>query len=60
MQAVGSQLWDSSLAIQALIACKLTDEIGPTLMKGHDFIKKSQVLSLIAQIIFSYQPSLFF
>ncbi|XP_019077782.1 beta-amyrin synthase isoform X2 [Vitis vinifera] len=43
MQAVGSQLWDSSLAIQALIACKLTDEIGPTLMKGHDFIKKSQV-----------------
>ena len=45
MQTAGSQQWDTSLAIQALTACNLTDEIGATLMKGHDFIKKSQVLS---------------
>ncbi|RVW60174.1 Copia protein [Vitis vinifera] len=42
MQTAGSQQWDTSLAIQALTACNLTDEIGATLMKGHDFIKKSQ------------------
>ncbi|WJZ95708.1 hypothetical protein VitviT2T_014454 [Vitis vinifera] len=44
-RTAGSQQWDTSLAIQALTACNLTDEIGATLMKGHDFIKKSQVLS---------------
>ena len=59
MQTAGSQQWDTSLAIQALTACNLTDEIGATLMKGHDFIKKSQVLSLISQIISFYHPSLF-
>ena len=45
MQTASSQQWDTSLVIQVLIACNLTDEIGATLMKGHDFIKKSQVLS---------------
>ncbi|RVX03762.1 Germanicol synthase [Vitis vinifera] len=43
MRTASSQQWDTSLAIQVLIACNLTDEIGATLMKGHDFIKKSQV-----------------
>ncbi|RVW23152.1 Germanicol synthase [Vitis vinifera] len=43
MQTASSQQWDTSLVIQVLIACNLTDEIGATLMKGHDFIKKSQV-----------------
>ncbi|XP_050383909.1 beta-amyrin synthase-like isoform X3 [Argentina anserina] len=43
MQSFGSQEWDTSFAIQALIASNLTDEIGPTLASGHDFIKKSQV-----------------
>uniref|UniRef100_A0A2N9I7E2 Squalene cyclase C-terminal domain-containing protein n=1 Tax=Fagus sylvatica TaxID=28930 RepID=A0A2N9I7E2_FAGSY len=43
MQTFGSQAWDASFAIQALDAANLTDEIGPTLMKAHDFIKKSQV-----------------
>ncbi|KAG6730649.1 hypothetical protein I3842_01G091200 [Carya illinoinensis] len=38
-----SLLWDIGFAIQALLASNLTDEIGPTLAKGHDFIKKSQV-----------------
>ncbi|XP_062078772.1 beta-amyrin synthase-like isoform X1 [Humulus lupulus] len=43
MQSFGSQAWDTSLAIQALLASDLVDEIGPTLARGHDFIKKSQV-----------------
>ncbi|CAN6571059.1 unnamed protein product [Malus baccata var. baccata] len=43
MQSFGSQLWDTGFAIQALLASNLTDEIAPTLARGHDFIKKSQV-----------------
>nr|O82146.1 RecName: Full=Beta-amyrin synthase 2; AltName: Full=Oxidosqualene cyclase 2 [Panax ginseng]BAA33722.1 beta-Amyrin Synthase [Panax ginseng] len=43
MQSFGSQEWDTGFAIQALLASDLIDEIRPTLMKGHDFIKKSQV-----------------
>ncbi|KAL8208386.1 hypothetical protein R6Q57_007798 [Mikania cordata] len=41
--SAGSQEWDAGLAIQALLATNLTNEIGPTLKKGHDFIKASQV-----------------
>ncbi|KAL8254469.1 hypothetical protein R6Q59_032690 [Mikania micrantha] len=41
--SAGSQEWDAGLAIQALLATDLTNEIGPTLKKGHDFIKASQV-----------------
>nr|UBR57588.1 oxidosqualene cyclase [Panax ginseng] len=43
MQSFGSQEWDTGFGIQALLDSDLTHEIGPTLMKGHDFIKKSQV-----------------
>jgi beta-amyrin synthase len=43
MQTFGSQEWDTSFAIQALLDSDLTDEIAPTLMKGHNFIKESQV-----------------
>ncbi|KAL3743704.1 hypothetical protein ACJRO7_018900 [Eucalyptus globulus] len=43
IQSVGSQLWDTSLGIQALLASNLTNEIGPILRKGHDFIRRSQV-----------------
>ncbi|XP_076906939.1 shionone synthase-like [Bidens hawaiensis] len=43
MQSFGSQAWDASLAIQALLATDISQEIGPTLKKGHDFIKESQV-----------------
>ncbi|KAM0026767.1 putative baccharis oxide synthase [Helianthus debilis subsp. tardiflorus] len=43
MQSFGSQEWDASLAIQALLATDLTNDINPTLKKGHDFIKASQV-----------------
>ncbi|KAI3694343.1 hypothetical protein L1987_77307 [Smallanthus sonchifolius] len=43
MQSFGSQAWDASLAIQALLATDIAHEIGPTLKKGHDFFKASQV-----------------
>ncbi|KAK5826744.1 hypothetical protein PVK06_021673 [Gossypium arboreum] len=43
LQGVASQTWDASLLLQALLATNLYDEIGPTLMKGHDFLKNSQV-----------------
>ncbi|KAM4102275.1 hypothetical protein ACB094_05G211700 [Castanea mollissima] len=42
MQSFGSQEWDAGFSIQALLASNLVDEIGPTLARGHDFIKKSQ------------------
>ncbi|KAI4334871.1 hypothetical protein L6164_013578 [Bauhinia variegata] len=43
VQSFGSQLWDATFVIQALLATNLTEEIAPTLARGHDFIKKSQV-----------------
>ncbi|XAR69574.1 Beta-amyrin synthase [Bertholletia excelsa] len=43
VQSFGSQLWDATFAVQALLACNLLDETGETLRKAHDFIKKSQV-----------------
>ncbi|KDP37007.1 hypothetical protein JCGZ_06063 [Jatropha curcas] len=43
MQSFGSQVWDTSLALQALMASNLCDEIGRTLKEGHNFIKNSQV-----------------
>ncbi|WJZ95700.1 hypothetical protein VitviT2T_014448 [Vitis vinifera] len=42
-QTFGSQEWDTGFALQAPLACNMTDEIGPTLKKGHEFIKESQV-----------------
>ncbi|KAJ0008417.1 hypothetical protein Pint_30747 [Pistacia integerrima] len=41
----GSQTWDSAFTVQALLATNLIDEIGPVMMKAHDFIKKSQILN---------------
>ncbi|MBA0867560.1 hypothetical protein Goshw_001243 [Gossypium schwendimanii] len=43
MQGFGSQVWDTSFLLQALLASNLYDEIGLTLMKGHNFLKNSQV-----------------
>ncbi|CAN1813901.1 Beta-amyrin synthase [Linum perenne] len=43
MQTFGSQQWDTSFAIQALLACGMNvDETGDVLRKGHEFIKSSQ------------------
>ncbi|KAL1815652.1 hypothetical protein ACET3Z_018226 [Daucus carota] len=43
MQSFGSQQWDTGFGLQALLAADLTDEIGPTLKRGHEFVKASQV-----------------
>ncbi|TXG69620.1 hypothetical protein EZV62_004555 [Acer yangbiense] len=43
VQTFGSQVWDTALGLQALLASNLTDEIGLTLAKGHNFLKKSQI-----------------
>ncbi|KAK7332259.1 hypothetical protein VNO80_29008 [Phaseolus coccineus] len=43
VQTNGSQTWDASFIVQALLATNLVEEYGPTLTKAHDFIKKSQV-----------------
>lgn len=43
MQSFGSQQWDTGFGVQAVLACNLNDEVGETLRKGHDFVKKSQV-----------------
>ncbi|MCD7473301.1 hypothetical protein HAX54_015082 [Datura stramonium] len=40
---LGSQAWDTSFAIQALLVSEMNDEISDTLRKGHDFIKKYQI-----------------
>ncbi|XVE51617.1 hypothetical protein DITRI_Ditri02bG0056200 [Diplodiscus trichospermus] len=39
----GSQLWDTVLTTQAIIASDLTYEYGSTLRKAHEFIKQSQI-----------------
>ncbi|PRQ51824.1 putative cycloartenol synthase [Rosa chinensis] len=40
----GSQAWDTSFAVQAMISTNLAKEYGPTLRKAHEYIKDSQVL----------------
>ncbi|KAL6134824.1 hypothetical protein ACLB2K_067052 [Fragaria x ananassa] len=40
----GSQAWDTSFAVQAIISTNLAKEYGPTLRKAHEYIKDSQVL----------------
>ncbi|XP_062008871.1 beta-amyrin synthase-like [Rosa rugosa] len=42
-QSFGSQAWDASLSVQALLAGNLTDELGSVLQKAHEFLKKSQI-----------------
>ena len=39
----GSQAWDTSFAVQAIISTNLAKEYGPTLRKAHEYIKDSQV-----------------
>nr|WRO65027.1 beta-amyrin synthase [Neoalsomitra integrifoliola] len=43
MQSFGSQSWDISFAMQAMLATNLHHEFSDTLKKGHEFIKKSQI-----------------
>ncbi|KAL3643641.1 hypothetical protein CASFOL_014456 [Castilleja foliolosa] len=43
MQSFGSQLWDSTLATQAVIATGMVEEYGDCLRKAHFYIKESQL-----------------
>ncbi|XP_050231162.1 lupeol synthase-like [Mercurialis annua] len=45
MKVMGTdaQVWDTCFILQALLASNLATEIGPTLKKGHDFIKNAQI-----------------
>ncbi|CAL5346323.1 unnamed protein product [Camellia sinensis] len=42
MQSIGSQIWDTTLATQAIIASNMADEYGNSLRKAHVYIKESQ------------------
>lgn len=39
----GSQLWDVSFAVQAILATTFADEFAPMLKKAHNFMKNTQV-----------------
>ncbi|KAF8038676.1 hypothetical protein BT93_B1269 [Corymbia citriodora subsp. variegata] len=39
----GSQLWDVTFAVQAILATNLSEEFGSMLKKAHDFVKNTQV-----------------
>ncbi|KAL2484343.1 Amyrin synthase LUP2 [Forsythia ovata] len=43
MQSFGSQLWDCSLATQAVVATGMVEEYGEGLKKAHFYIKESQI-----------------
>ncbi|KAL0352852.1 UNVERIFIED_CONTAM: Dammarenediol II synthase [Sesamum angustifolium] len=43
MQSFGSQIWDSTLATQAVIASGMVDEYGDCLKKAHFYVKESQI-----------------
>ena len=58
-QSFGSQLWDTCFTIQAFLASDLTNEIGPTLARGHDFIKKSQVCFLSLKSSFHHNNQVY-
>lgn len=44
IQSFGSQSWDATLAMEALLSCNITHEIGSALNKGHQYIKNAQVI----------------
>ncbi|WCJ37176.1 Lupeol synthase [Euphorbia peplus] len=39
----GSQAWDANFALQALFLSDLGDEVMPAIIKGYDFVKKTQI-----------------
>uniref|UniRef100_A0A7N0UH82 Terpene cyclase/mutase family member n=1 Tax=Kalanchoe fedtschenkoi TaxID=63787 RepID=A0A7N0UH82_KALFE len=39
----GSQMWDASFAVQAILSTNMSDEYGLMLKKAHTFIKNSQI-----------------
>ncbi|OAY68920.1 Cycloartenol synthase [Ananas comosus] len=58
MRSCGSQLWEAALAVQAILACNLAEECGSTLMKAHEYIKRSQCFNtseIFADFMLDYQ-----
>lgn len=43
MQTFGSQLWDTAFTLQVMLAADMNNEISSTLIKGYDYLKKSQL-----------------
>ncbi|XP_065879219.1 beta-amyrin synthase 1-like [Euphorbia lathyris] len=43
VQNLGSQLWDTTFYVQAILESNLTNEYGSTLIKAHEFIKQTQI-----------------
>ncbi|KAI3741565.1 hypothetical protein L1987_59239 [Smallanthus sonchifolius] len=43
VQGLGSQIWDCTLATQAIIASNMVEEYGDSLKKAHFYIKESQI-----------------
>ncbi|XP_050232805.1 lupeol synthase-like isoform X2 [Mercurialis annua] len=43
MMPLGTQLWDTSLILQALLASNLAAEVRHTVQKGYNFIKNTQI-----------------
>lgn len=48
----GSQLWDTAFTAQAIVATNLIGEYGPTLKLAHEYIKNTQVCSIILGHLF--------
>ncbi|KAK7324344.1 hypothetical protein VNO77_27877 [Canavalia gladiata] len=43
IMSFGSQLWDATFAIQAILSRDLSEEYGPTLRKSHNFVNASRL-----------------
>ncbi|KAG7564057.1 Squalene cyclase N-terminal [Arabidopsis suecica] len=44
IQSFGSQIWDTALLLQVMLAADIDDEIRSTLIKGYSFLRKSQLI----------------
>ncbi|CAH8267145.1 unnamed protein product [Arabidopsis lyrata] len=44
IQSFGSQIWDTTLLLQVMLAADIDDEIRSTLIKGYSFLRKSQLI----------------
>ncbi|RAL53709.1 hypothetical protein DM860_015437 [Cuscuta australis] len=45
VQCFGSQMWDLSFSVRAILSSNLNQEYWPTLKRAHEFLKASQVIS---------------
>ncbi|XP_010546469.1 PREDICTED: seco-amyrin synthase-like [Tarenaya hassleriana] len=43
IQTIGSQIWETALTLQVLLATDYAEELKETLIKGYEFFKKSQI-----------------